>query len=426
MSALSTRLRTPPESSLATTSNFPAYQPFHRPGSNADLPRSLWAAERRQRRIVIEANSAAMTEQERRTEAVHARTIGDADGGPSDEHGKEQPVTTWLSEAELRDAEAACWFARQHGVGSVFEATQWYAEHSLGARQAPDVARCVEEYLEARRLEGVQKATLNGYRNDLRDFVKRFGDRPPIAVEPSDIRAVLLDCATAATRYTRWKRLSSFFRWSIALGYVFENPVLSAMRAPRVRRVDKIVLTPEDARAILNTATSDGTAGFWGLALFSGIRTKEIERVQRLPDPWSVVRWGAGVIDLPAAVTKSGARWMPLNPTLRQWLKWIERQGLEFFPKCFWHRTTSVRRRIWAERIGKRDSVGASWRSQVSRVSNAARRSYISYRLALPGVSYLQVSAEVGSFETVLRKNYQYAVSRAEAEAYFALTPDRV
>ena len=52
-----------------------------------------------------------------------------------------------------------------------------------------------------------------------------------------------------------------------------------------------------------------------------------------------------------------------------------------------------------------------------------ARRSYISYRLALTGVSYANVSDESGATERLLRSEYYRKVSKEEAERYFSLKP---
>ena len=55
-----------------------------------------------------------------------------------------------------------------------------------------------------------------------------------------------------------------------------------------------------------------------------------------------------------------------------------------------------------------------------------ARRSYISYRLALTGVSSAHISDESGTIERLLRSAYYRPASSAEAERSFSLKPNRI
>jgi hypothetical protein len=64
--------------------------------------------------------------------------------------------------------------------------------------------------------------------------------------------------------------------------------------------------------------------------------------------------------------------------------------------------------------------------SKDDRFYNIARRSFLSYRLALPGASYAEVSNEAGNNEAILRKYYRRKVTRQEAVQYFGLRSNKV
>jgi len=59
------------------------------------------------------------------------------------------------------------------------------------------------------------------------------------------------------------------------------------------------------------------------------------------------------------------------------------------------------------------------------KVDALARRSKISYRLALTGASYAHVSDEAGATERLLRSEYYSKASKEDAEKYFSLKPTR-
>ena len=55
-----------------------------------------------------------------------------------------------------------------------------------------------------------------------------------------------------------------------------------------------------------------------------------------------------------------------------------------------------------------------------------ARRSYISYRLALSDGSYARVSEEAGTAEQFVRSDFYRKSTKEEAQKYFSFKPNRV
>jgi hypothetical protein len=55
-----------------------------------------------------------------------------------------------------------------------------------------------------------------------------------------------------------------------------------------------------------------------------------------------------------------------------------------------------------------------------------ARRSYISYRVALSGASFVNTVDEVGNSERFIRSDFYRKVSPDQAKEYFGLEPKRI
>lgn len=333
-------------------------------------------------------------------------------------------VSTWLAEAEVREAEAVRRLAHHHAVSSPLEAFLWYVARRGPAEHAPTIAACVEEFLVRKRCERVRASTLDAYYRNLGSFSRVFGARRPADLSPQEMSDYLARWPHPATRRHRWQILATFFRWLVAMRYAPDNAVLLGVRAPRVPRPERWVLSPRETRRLLKHALPGDTIGCWVLSLFAGLRTVEIAALQKLPNPWSVVLWGPGVIDLPATVTKTVGRLVPIMPVLRVWLRWLRADGRPFFPPNPWPKLRADRQAALARR-GASPAAGRSRQTEF-RSHNIGRRTYISCRLALPQAAYAAVADAVGNSEEMIREHYHRRVSAREARDYFALTPDQI
>ena len=336
-----------------------------------------------------------------------------------------RPAQTWLTDDELREAESARWLASTHGVRSIVDALDWYARYRPVVATAPPIKACIEEFQIVKRCEGHRPLSLYVYHYHLVKFAAEFGDCPPVSITPKEIATYLRQWTVPATLAARWQTLATFFAWTLRMGYTLENPVFAAMRKPKTRPPERLVATPAETRFILRKTKFTDAIGYWALSFFGGLRTKEIKSIEKLPNRWTVVRFGPGIIDLPATVTKTAARVVPISPVLREWLHWIQQRNAPFMPKNYWFKTTFVRRAALARRCGNRPQADGTVAPD-RRIFNIGRRSYISYRLALRDASYAEVADAVGNYEEIIRKHYHRKVSREDALKYFALTPSRV
>ena len=332
--------------------------------------------------------------------------------GPAGPAGPSEPV----ADPELCAAAQAARRAAAQGT-SLLAVLTWYVKEGRSLRGAPLIRDCAREFLWSKANANRRPDTMNGYKTALTRLACRFGDRQPSAVTPRDIFDFLRPWRQPNTRSGWYHRLSTFFEWLVMKKYACTNPVAAGTK-PRGTGGNGSIYTPEEARELLRRARNTDQLGFWVLSLFAGMRTSEIERLQALASPWSLVRLGDAVIEIPAGHSKSRRRTIRMTPVLREWLRVLRRQGRPFHPSNDGARKIRrLRYAVLREFRGSRRLTGAF---------NMGRRSFISYRLALARASYAEVAATAGNSERVIRKYYRRPVTRESARAYFRLTPARV
>ena len=298
---------------------------------------------------------------------------------------------------------------------SLLDALMWYTAVGRAIKEAPTLDTCRVEYLRMKALAGVRPPTLKGHRVGLAQFCERFGRRKPFEVTSDDIAGFLGQWELSTTRVSCGRRLYGFFAWLVTQGFTAQNP-LQLLPRPEYRAGSKDIYQAEEVRDILGRTWQTDQLGYWVLALFAGIRTSEIERIQASPNPWAFFRMADGVIEIPARLAKNRRRVIPINPTLRAWLRIIELRRIPFFPKNAVEKIRRVRKTVL-----RRTRAGC-----VPKCANMARRSYINYRLALPEASFAGVGQEAGNREPTLRKFYRRPTTRAAAREFWALTPRRI
>lgn len=328
-----------------------------------------------------------------------------------------------MSAADQSDTERALCYAQAHGIASLTEAVIWFAQHRR-LSGAPSLKIAAAEFHVAKRCQGLREPTLRGYRDNVGAFADFFGDRELAAVTPKEVADYLMRWKNATTRANRWQYLATFFTWAVRRDYVGSNPVFLAMRKPLRPRSERCIFTPAETKEILHRTKHTPDIGYWALALFAGLRTEEIRWLHHHRDPWSLIRFNTGVVDLRDQPAKAGPRVVPILPALRAWLQWARKHDAPFLPLNHWKTRKRIKREVLAARFGS--AVAGSRFVEQPRFYNMARRSYISYRLALPGASYAVVSNDVGNSEHILRKFYVQRATRADAEHYFSLKPSRV
>jgi hypothetical protein len=286
---------------------------------------------------------------------------------------------------------------------SVEDALAWFAAFAPRVRAAPCLGAAVEQYLAAH--PDWRPATGRSLGYALRHFAAEFGHLRPWELTAEVLRAYLGRWPHGPTRHRVRGDLEALCTWFVRQEWLPVNPVVRAgtMSRPRGRR--GCLYTPEEARRVLRQAQDTELLGYWVLALFAGLRTTEIERLGQADLAWSCIDLKARRLELPAWCSKTRvARDVPLLPVAVAWLQRFA--GRPVVPANLYYQLARARR-DWPELRGR----------------NRARRSYISYRLVLPGASYSAVAAAAGNSVSIIRNYYRCLVRRADARRYFSLFP---
>lgn len=287
--------------------------------------------------------------------------------------------------------------------------------------RAPPLAEVVQEFLRRKEAEGVRRVTVHSYRWGLHKLTARYGQRRPYEIQPDDLESEVAAIESEGSRAVLWRRLVVFFGWCLTRGYTATNPAAALGKINPKPSVDRYVLTPEETHRLLRRVAKTPELPFWVLSLFGGLRSREILALLRHPLRWSLINRTAGRIDLPATMSKRGSRIIVLLPVLRRWLEEIPENYRPISRRRLDSMVSATRSAVLADRPNIADVDSAD-----EKAWNIGRRTYVSYRLALPGASFATVAQEVGNTEGVLRHHYAFRMERAHAEAYFALTPERV
>ncbi|MBA4135849.1 MAG: hypothetical protein C0518_00870 [Opitutus sp.] len=343
----------------------------------------------------------------------------------------------WLTPAQRQEAESALWYAKLHGIDSIVAVLEWHRVCNRAALEAPPLRACIDRFLVAKRSERLAPLTVRNYALRLERFAARFGDRLPGSVTAQELNGYLEAWPQPTTRASHWLTVAALFTWLLRQRYILRHPFGEGARPPPRKPSARVIFTPEETATILRSSLERDTAGYWALSLFAGLRACELQRLQELADPWAAVDWKQGTLDLssPRVAARPNRRKLKLVPCALAWLRWMKERNVPFFPANSWEKVGRMRARILAVRTASSaaGSVGTGLQKKAhglelngQLVYGMARRSYLSYRLALeeggPTGSAL-VADEVGLTERLLRADYAGKAARAEALRYFALAP---
>jgi site-specific recombinase XerC len=194
------------------------------------------------------------------------------------------------------------------------------------------VAECIERYLAARKSDLSPKAYLS-IRSRLRHFARNFGTQSIQSITPQMIEdwleGLTRKCngpeygqkagvakASPDSRNHYRAALITFFAHAFEYGWTSTNPAACVKRA-EPDRPKSAVLTPKQAKTLLETASNNDPAVLPALALqmFAGLRVIEVPDIS-LGD---LIHGHCDVIQV--ARSNSSPRKIPVSDTLREWLQ---------------------------------------------------------------------------------------------------------
>jgi integrase len=261
--------------------------------------------------------------------------------------------------------------------------------------------------------------TSERYRRDLRNRLNRLVEAMPdkkiASVSTADLDDFLNSLRVAGGTKNTFRRdirtLWSFAekrKWAVASEAKNTGRALGSCTSPEI-------FTPDEAAALLS-CSSDDVLAFHAIGLFAGLRVSEIGRLD-----WRDIDFEGGWITVkprPRTKTKS-RRLVPILDSLRAWIEPVAHRTGEVLKSDFRKRQELARNR--AGFSPKIEGEGAA-RKLRQWPQNAARHSFVSYRLAAIQ-NAAQVALECGHTEEILHQNYKELVKPKEAERFFAIRP---
>jgi integrase len=278
------------------------------------------------------------------------------------------------------------------------------------------------------------KPTSDKYRRQITYALPRFEplhSKLVCDITPEDIDATLAGAVASGNRAARnalMRVLRACLKWCQNYEWLDKVPVQSKRHSVDTGQRQPNVLKPAQVERLLATCAEldPELLGYYAIALFAGVRPNdELAELQ-----WEDVFAGeAGAIHVPETVAKTGrARYVPIEPTLKAWLDYIDPPRLgPVVPRQPTRDPAKPQRLEWRVLwIGKR-------RQAVQRAAgidpwpqDAMRHSYASYWMTLHGDEDRCRDAMGHATKDMLVKHYRKHTTKADAQAFWALTPEVV
>ena len=317
----------------------------------------------------------------------------------------------------------------------VAEAVDFYLRRHQGTILARPVPEVVVELLDSKRADNLSARYLKQLEYDLNRFGAKFGGRIG-DVAGTEVDGWLRSLGLAPrTRNNLRASVATLFAFARGRKYLpKDHDELEAVPVAKDADGEIEIFTPAEMSELL-LAASPRLLPFLAIAAFAGVRHAELQRLD-----WADVKRDGDIIEIRPGKAKTGSRRViPILPNLKAWL---EPHWQETGPVCGYVNMTiqfeELTRRVNEERA--RQATGRGGPARVAPRSpergdgaaaaefkwkhNALRHSFISYRVAqIQNVA--QVALEAGNSPQMIFKHYRELVRPKEAEAWFAIVPEK-
>ncbi len=211
-----------------------------------------------------------------------------------------EPRLTSLTSEQVKEAELCRKYSDDHGIQSIYEALVFYHKNYQPTRSGPKLSDAAKRFLENRKLQGLAARSLREYEGHFEDLKKSFGEDFATGALTEQAAREYLGRWSAGSLLTfshRRRTMAALWQWLVDQEELPRNPVaripnpnnngiLSRGRVPSF-------YTVAEAQALLKAVRKSELLGFFALALFGGIRTEEIARLQK-EGGWKCINFETG------------------------------------------------------------------------------------------------------------------------------------
>lgn len=229
------------------------------------------------------------------------------------------------------------------GSGSIQQAAKVYRASHDARHSSKPLAEAVKQFMTSR--EYLRESTQKSYTYSLSKVLKPLHSKMMADITTADLENVLKDKGPTAKAMHR-RNLGAFWRWACSPPRQWAAvTAVEAIETPRISNDSDIeILSPDDVRAILRSAETEGpaAAAAYAIAIFGGVRMAELEKLT-----WGDV--GEEYIEIGRAIAKKHSRRLvPICPTLDAWLsetRGVAGKDTPIVPPNWTDVSKSVRRR---------------------------------------------------------------------------------
>jgi len=330
-----------------------------------------------------------------------------------------------LTDAERGEVAVNLPLLRERGI-SLTEAVQFVLKRMRPKELTKTVSEVVEELVASKAQRfgrgDLRERSYTDFAYRTRKFAASLGGRLVEEVTGEEIKAWLNGLKRGPrTNWNYMAVIGEVFRYAVQKKYAFSSPLDELTDVERKELCgngdpkEPCILTVEEAERLLNAALANPELDLLGavvLALFCGLRTEEIKRLE-----WDSVRMGESpptVVIGTKIAKKRRLRYVDILPVAMAWLSLVP------------NRTGQVTRSEHANDYQKRFRKLHKLAGFEEWEANAMRHSFGSYYYALSG-NPLETSRLLGhkASDQVLFDHYRALVSKERAEAYFSIYPPK-
>lgn len=309
-------------------------------------------------------------------------------------------------------------FANLTGGRDPLEVARWWVKHSPTVGGQMTVAEAIGKYRKTARLSG--HASLHLDRLQAALGARRLGD-----LEAEHL-AGWLDGLTeprtgepmaAWTRIHHFRSAKRFFEACLSERWADRNP-MTTLRQPAREEDDVFVISPQECRKLFEVAAGSIAVGRLALEAFGGLRYTSAARMAK----GDIDRDARGIV-MPGRKHKSGRRHyvegFPEN--LWAWLAVTPKQCWSLTERQYFEEKGRIFREAGLKPEGKART--RQDKERLARMHNVLRHSFASYHVALTGDAARTAILLTHRNQAMLWQHYRGRATKADAEAYFAITP---
>jgi len=267
----------------------------------------------------------------------------------------------------------------------------------------------METFLADKAASGRKQTTRDRHKFVLRKVGTNLNNPPLLEVTKDQLKQqVHQSHRSPETNRSYRSTLGTFYQWLDENDYLRpdRSSPMAAVQSPITTKPNPAIITVPQARQALEVLATHATPEetlIFVLNLFAGFRKSELVQIKM-----DRIDLQAELITVPKHISKTGEqRRMPLLPLVAAWFRpFCERAGYV------------------ALRTDPHDCISAVLKAHgIAWQRNWLRHSYSSYRMVATD-DIAGTAEESGHSVPVMFRNYYKRVSKPEAQAYFALTPE--